>query len=122
MKPYFIKINCMDIPEANKKRTRLNKMMMDHNDFFKKFGIMDDEVYSGNAIPKKYKELSGLSISVFSKCNECILYHIQGCLAVHANKQEIVEAIKIGVIGGGSVTYPNARYAFEVLEELKSFS
>lgn len=109
----------MDIHEANSKRVKLNQLMKKNDEFFKKFGMLDDEVYSEGAIPKKYKELCGLSISVFSKCNECILYHIQGCIAAKANKQEIIEAVKIGVIGAGSVTYPNARYAFQVLEELK---
>jgi hypothetical protein len=32
---------------------------------------------------------------------------------------EIIEAIKIGVIGGGSITYPSAKFAFKVLKELK---
>ncbi|NRT80495.1 alpha-galactosidase/6-phospho-beta-glucosidase family protein [Clostridium beijerinckii] len=31
-----------------------------------------------------------------------------------------MEAIKIGVIGGGSITYPNARFAMKVLEESMS--
>ena len=33
------------------------------------------------------------------------------------SKDEIIEAIKIGVIGGGSITYPNARFAIKILEE-----
>ncbi|APH20049.1 hypothetical protein VT91_16510 [Clostridium sporogenes] len=31
-----------------------------------------------------------------------------------------MEAIKIGAIGGGYITYPNARFALKVLEELTS--
>ncbi len=31
-----------------------------------------------------------------------------------------MEAIKIGVIGGGSITYSNARFALRVLEEFTS--
>ena len=61
----------------------------------------------------------GLAISVVSRCNECILYHLTNCKNSGASKAEIVEAIKIGVIGGGSITYPNARFAFEMLEELQ---
>jgi len=108
----------MDIKNKNKKRAELNKLMMDNDDFFKTFGQLDDQVYADGAIPKKYKELTGLSISVLTSCEECILYHIQGCLKEKANKQELIEAIKMGVIGGGSVTYPYARYAFKVLKEL----
>jgi hypothetical protein len=29
-----------------------------------------------------------------------------------ADKEEIIEAIKTGAIGGGSINYPTARFAF----------
>lgn len=93
--------------------------MKQHDKFFALFGNLDDQVYSKGAIPKKYKELTGLSISIFSCCSECSAYHLQGCIKEKASKKEIIEAIKIGVIGGGSVTYPTARYAFSLLQELK---
>ena len=108
----------MDINNQNKRRQELNKFMSDTDSFFKEFSDLDTEVYTGGAIPKKYKELSGLSISVATRCEECILFHIQGCIKARANKQEMIEAIKIGVIGCGSITYPTARYAFSVLKEL----
>lgn len=103
----------------NQTRRTLNKLMSDSDDFFKQFGGLDDMVYSDGAIPKKYKELTGLSISVLTRCQECILYHIQGCIAENASNQEIIEAIKIGVVGGGSITYPSARLAFKALKDLQ---
>lgn len=109
----------MKIEQVNQKRKALNQLMSENDIFFKTFGDLDDSVYSGGAIPKKYKELTGLSISILSRCEECIIYHIQGCIAEKATKQEIIEAIKIGVIGGGSITYPSARFAFDTMKELK---
>lgn len=100
-------------------RNLLNSVMNESDDFFKDFGELDDDVYSDGAIPKKSKELMGLAISVVTRCNECILYHLGGCVKAGANKKEILEAIKIGVIGGGSITYPNARFAFKMMKELK---
>lgn len=108
----------MEIEKLNDERRKLNQLMSNNDDFFNVFGELDDTVYSDGAIPKKYKELTGLSISVLSRCEECILYHIQGCIKEDANKQEIIEAIKIGVIGGGSITYPSARFAFRALKTL----
>ncbi len=108
----------MEIEKLNDERRKLNQLMSNNDDFFKVFGELDDTVYSDGAIPKKYKEVTGLSISVLSRCKECILYHIQGCIKEDANKQEIIEAIKIGVIGGGSITYPSARFAFRALKTL----
>ena len=99
-------------------RQRLNKLMMENEPFFEKFGSLDDEVYSSGAIDKRNKELMGLAISVVTRCDECILYHIGGCKEAGATKEEMIEAIKIGVVGGGSITYPNARFAFEMMDEL----
>ena len=108
----------MNIEEKNLLRQELNRKLIETDGFFEQFGQLDDNVYSDGVIPKKYKELTGLSISVLTRCEECILYHLQGCLKSGANKNEIIEAIKIGVIGGGSITYPSARYAMKLIEEM----
>lgn len=109
----------MKIEQFNQRRKTLNQLMSGNDSFFETFGHLDDSVYSEGAIPKKYKELTGLSISILSRCEECIIYHIQGCIAEEATKEELIEAVKIGVIGGGSITYPSARFAFETMKELK---
>lgn len=108
----------MEIESFNKNREDLNKKMVETDNFFELFGNLDTKVYSDGAIPKKYKELTGLSISVLTRCDECILYHLQGCIESGANRIEIIEAIKIGVIGGGSITYPSARFAVKAMSKL----
>ena len=109
----------MQSDEMIQSRNKWNAVMNESDAFFQNFGKLDDEVYSDGAIPKKNKELMGLAISVVTRCNECILYHLGGCVTAGANKDEILEAIQIGVIGGGSITYPNARFAFQMMKELK---
>ena len=90
---------------------------MEADAFFREFGALDAEAYSEGAISRKHKELMGLGISVATRCDECVLYHIDGCRREGASREEIVEAIKIGVIAGGSITFPNARFAFAALAE-----
>ena len=51
----------------------------------------------------------GLAISVATRCNEGILYHLDGCEREGAGRKKIVEAIKIGLMAGGSISMPNAR-------------
>lgn len=99
-------------------RINLNRLMASQDHFFDNFSNLDETVYSEGAISKKHKELMGLAISVATRCNECISYHIGGCRDNHADRQEILEAINIGVIAGGTITYPNARFAFSILQEL----
>ena len=99
------------------RRALLNERMMEADTFFREFGALDGEAYSEGAISRKHKELMGLGISVATRCDECVLYHIDGCRREGASREEIVEAIKIGVIAGGSITFPNARFAFAALAE-----
>lgn len=79
--------------------------------FFREFGALDGEAYAEGAIGRKHKELMGLGISIATRCEECVLYHLDGC------REEIVEAIKIGVMAGGSITFPTARFAFAALDD-----
>lgn len=108
----------MDIEKANSERLQLNNLLNETDSFFNLFSELDNKVYMDGAIPKKYKELTGLAISVVSKCEECVLYHLQECIAEGAGKDEIIESIKMGVMGGGSITYPTARFAIKKLKEL----
>lgn len=92
--------------------------MVEEDSFFANFGALDDAVYAEGAIPKSEKELIGLAISVATRCDECVAYHLQGCQQEGVKRAAIVEAIKLGVIAGGSITYPTARCAFSILEQL----
>lgn len=108
----------MQNQEFREYRQRYNAKLKEASSFFGKFGALDDEVYASGAIDKKHKELMGLAISVVTRCDECIVYHMEGCIKAGASKQEIWEAVQIGVIGGGSITFPNARAAMRTFEEL----
>jgi len=108
----------MNLKKVNEERKRLNNMLDEADPFFEAFGFLDEGAYSKGAIPKKYKELTGLAISVFSKCEECISYHLQNCKEAGCSKREVVEAIKMAVVGGGSVTFPWARKAIAIIETI----
>ncbi|WP_086347437.1 carboxymuconolactone decarboxylase family protein [Candidatus Enterococcus clewellii] len=98
-------------------RTEMNQLMAETDDFFAQFNQLDQQVYAEGAISKENKELMGLAISIVTKCDECILYHLEQCIELAISREKMIEAIKIGVIGGGSVTYPQARFAFKTLQE-----
>ena len=103
----------------SKKRKELMELMKESDEFFKQFGLLDDVAFTGNIVPKKYKELTMISISIVSMCEECISYHIQQSLETGATKEEIIEFIKMSMMSRGSVSYPYVRLAFKVLRELK---
>lgn len=105
--------------EQSKDRKVYNKRLDEEDDFFKKFSALDNETYQANVLDKRQKELIGLTISIMSRCEECILYHLEECQKADVTRDEVMEVVKMTVIGGGSVLYPFARKVLKLLDELK---
>lgn len=105
--------------EQSKDRKVYNKRLGEEDDFFKKFSALDNETYQANVLDKRQKELIGLKISIMSRCEECILYHLEECQKADVTRDEVMEVVKMTVIGGGSVLYPFARKVLKLLDELK---
>ena len=85
---------------------------------FNRFFALDTNAYVEGAVPVKYKELMGLVGSMVLRCNDCIFYHLDRCVTEGSTREELYEAMNIGLIIGGSIVIPHLRYAFEVLDEL----
>ena len=94
--------------------------LLDANDadFAAGFDKLYTQTWGEGAIPAKYKELTGVALSVVIRCEPCLSYHIKRALAAKATKAEFVEAIRIGVLSAGSATIPTARHGYRVLREL----
>ena len=82
------------------------------------FDALYTQTWGAGAIPPKYKELTGVSLSIVSRCEPCLAYHLKMAHGHSATQAELVEAIRIGVLSGGSVTIPTARAGYRVLQEL----
>lgn len=104
--------------EQSNERKLYNQRLTQEDDFFKKFGELDNETYQANVLDKRQKELIGLTISIMSRCEECVLYHLEECQKAEVTRAEVIEVVKLTVIGGGSVLYPFARKILRLLDEL----
>ena len=92
----------------------LNSGFMD----FKKFFALDNKAYLDGALPVKTKELMGLVASMVLRCNDCILYHLDRCVAEGVTRPEFYETFNVALVVGGSIVIPHLRYAMEKLDEL----
>lgn len=86
--------------------------------YYKRFFNLDHNAYLEGAVPAKYKELMGLTGSAVLRCDDCIYYHIIQAFRLGANQVELTEALKIGLIIGGSIVIPHLRRAHQLVEEL----
>ncbi len=102
-------------------RERLNeKVLAAGNLTVKRFFALDTQAYAPGALDGKTKELLGLASSAVLRCDDCILYHIIRCVEEGATDDEIVEALSIALLVGGSIVIPHLRRAIDNLDELRA--
>ncbi len=104
-----------------KERERLNELVLENADkVTKRFFSLDSQVYREGSIPTKYKELMGLVASLVLRCDDCITYHMVQCHRSGVSRDELIEAMSIALVVGGSIVIPHLRRAYEIMEELYS--
>lgn len=85
----------------------------------KRFFNLDEAAYRDAALQGRVKELCGLTASLVLRCNDCVDYHLVQCLKAGWSEAEIVDALNVGLIVGGSIVIPHLRHAVTTLEELR---
>ena len=101
-------------------RSEMNDKIMDLDHLgIKRFFNLDSNTYKEGALPVQTKELLGLVASAVLRCNDCIDYHLEQCAKAGSTKEEIVEALNVALVVGGSIVIPHMRHAVETLELLE---
>jgi len=85
----------------------------------KRFFNMDANTYRDGALDSKTKELLGLVASSVLRCNDCIDYHLEQCAKTGSTKEEILDAMNVALIVGGSIVIPHLRRAVETIEMIE---
>lgn len=113
-------MNLGKVEEFKEHREKMNKRIMEiGNIVTKRFFSLDSQVYTKGALKPKYKELMGLVASLVLRCDDCVSYHLIRCVDENSTDEEIVEALNIALIVGGSIVIPHYRRAIEFLDELR---
>lgn len=103
-----------------KQRSRMNEKIfhLDHLGI-KRFFNLDSNTYKDGALPMETKELLGLVASTVLRCNDCIDYHLEQCAKAGFSKEELVDALNVALVVGGSIVIPHLRHAVETMELLE---
>lgn len=101
-------------------RKRFNPPMTRSCKTFKDFLSLQDKAFSDGALGKKVKELMALSISIVTKCEPCIEWHVEQAYLHGATDEEFFETIDVAVEMGGGPATAYARYALNALEFFKT--
>ncbi|WP_234572620.1 carboxymuconolactone decarboxylase family protein [Rhodohalobacter sp. 614A] len=109
-----------ELDDFRKNREVMNEKILglDHLGI-KRFFNLDHNTYQEGALPAKTKELLGLVASAVLRCNDCIDYHLEQCAKTGSTKQEIVDALNVALVVGGSIVIPHLRHSVATIEALE---
>ncbi|NMH29463.1 carboxymuconolactone decarboxylase family protein [Flavobacterium silvaticum] len=109
------------VQEFNDYRSKMNeKLLADDNLVIKRIFNLDTNAYSAGALDVKTKELLGLVASAVLRCDDCVKYHLETSYKEGVTKQEMMEAMSIATLVGGTIVIPHLRRAYEFWEALEN--
>lgn len=103
-------------------RERMNARILElDNRVIKRVFSVDSLAYSGDGkLEQPVRELLGLVASLVLRCDDCVRYHLAQAMAAGSSREEIVEAMSIGLVVGGTIVIPHLRRAVEFLDRLET--
>lgn len=106
--------------EFREERERMNQRVLESGNLgIRRFFALDARTYKDGALDAGTKELLGLVASTALRCDDCITYHLIRCAEEGASDDEIVEALNIALVVGGSIVVPHLRRAVDRLAEIR---
>ena len=84
----------------------------------KRFFALDHQAYETGPLDTKTKELLGLVASTVLRCDDCITYHLVRAGEVGWKREEVIDALNVALVVGGSIAIPHVRRAFARMREI----
>jgi len=107
------------VEEFNAYRQRMNeRLMQEDQKVIKRVFNLDTNAYMEGHLSVKTKELLCLGNSLVLRCDDCVKYHLQSCFELGISKEEVMEAMSISLLIGGTIVIPHLRRAVEFWDDL----
>ena len=105
--------------EFNRFRSRMNDRLLETGDkIIKRIFNLDTNAYEEGYLDKETKELIGLSCSLVLRCDDCVKYHLGKCFELKIAHEQVVEAMSVSTLIGGTIVVPHLRRAMDYWDEL----
>ena len=110
----------VDLKAFNEYRKRMNERILSSGNLeMKRFWALDSRAYEEGALDERTKELLGLATSMVLRCEDCVDYHVIRCVQLGFTDEELMEALNVALVVGGSITIPHIRRAVETIDECR---
>ena len=107
------------IRQSIKDRKELHLTFLNKTKTYKHFLELEEKAFTSGALSKKAKELMALSISIVTKCEPCMEWHLDQALKEGARDEEIYETIDVAIEMGGGQAGAYARFVLKALGYFK---
>jgi len=101
-------------------RKKLHLSFLKNVKTYKPFLEVEEKAFRDGVLEKKTKELMALSISIVTKCEPCMEWHLDQALQAGAKDEEIYETIDVAIEMGGGQAGAYARFVLRALEYFKA--
>jgi len=100
-------------------RAELNEEILDCGHLgMKRYFALDHQAYEEGALDAKTKELLGLVASTVLRCDDCITYHLVRAGEVGWKRAQVIDALNVALVVGGSIAIPHVRRDFARMREI----
>lgn len=114
-------LDAQQLHELRAYRERMNQRIMEADHLgIKRMFSLDSAAYRDGALDGRTKELLGLVASAVLRCNDCIDYHLGRAVEVGWGDEEIIDALNVALVVGGTIVIPHLRHAFDFLDQLRA--
>ncbi len=97
-------------------RKRLHSRFRENSESYNSFLELEKKAFQDGKISRKNKELMALAISIVTKCEPCIEWHVQQAHIYGASDGEIYETIDVAIEMGGGPAAAYSRFALNALD------
>lgn len=109
------------LDEFREYRERMNERVLGLEHLgIKRFFNLDTAAYRDGPLDARTKEVLGLVASAVLRCNDCIDYHLIQCVEAGWSDEELVDALNVALVVGGSIVIPHLRHAIETIDLLRA--
>lgn len=103
------------INQSIRDRKELQSRFLENCNTYASFLELEKKAFEEGSLSRKHKELMALSISIVTKCEPCIEWHVQQAHLAGASDEEIYETIDVAIEMGGGPAAAYARFALNAL-------
>nr|WP_319373366.1 carboxymuconolactone decarboxylase family protein [uncultured Methanobacterium sp.] len=97
-------------------REKLSSRFLENCSTYASFLELEKKAFTEGSISRKNKELMALAISIVTKCEPCIEWHVQQAHIAGASDEEIYETIDVAIEMGGGPAAAYSRFALNALD------